>query len=277
MRGVELDRELRAGEAEAVVDRAENAGGVAERERILEVARGARAPTGTSRPAARASARCAARCPDTAARRRRPGAAARCWPRRPPSRAPRATVQASSRRSGVGQRERREPGAEGVVVDQRDALLGGQGHVAADAVGEVGQRAEIALARGAEHPHARRLAGVERVDDARRAARGARPRCPSRTRSRAAPWRRARPRAGRPGPVGHAVIAQQAPVVGVHLVGADAHALAHADAGRDAVDAVGALDRALDHGARGLHASERVGARPRRARRRGRRARPLRA
>ena len=51
---------------------------------------------------------------------------------------------------GVGQRERREAGAEGVVVDQRDALLGGQGHVAADAVGEVGQRAEIALARRAE-------------------------------------------------------------------------------------------------------------------------------
>ena len=42
MRGVELDRELAAGEAEPVVDRAEDRRGVAERERILQVAGRAR-------------------------------------------------------------------------------------------------------------------------------------------------------------------------------------------------------------------------------------------
>ena len=50
---------------------------------------------------------------------------------------------------------------------------------------------------------------------------------------------------------------EQAAVVGVHLAGAHAHALAHADAGRDAVDA-GAVDDALDHVARSLHARDRI-------------------
>ena len=57
------------------------------------------------------------------------------------------------------------------------------------------------------------------------------------------------------------MVGDQAAVVGVHLVGADAHALAHADAGRHAVDA-GAVRRprrALDDGAGGLHALERLG------------------
>ncbi len=257
VRGVELDGELPAGEAEAVVDRAENAGGVAERERILEVARGARLPQvrAVQQLAHQHAAR--ARCRDTAARPPRPGAAARCWPRTPPSRAPRRRCR---RRAGGGRRpaRARRAGAEGVVVDQRDALLGGQGHVAADPVGEVGERAEIALARGAERPHARRLAGVECVDDAREEL-GPHTRGALREAVREPHHGRAHDVARCVRPGRHAVIAQQTPVVGVHLVALDAHALADADAGRDAVDAVGARDCALDHGARGPDAIEGVG------------------
>ncbi len=174
---------------------------------------------------------------------------------------------------GVGQRERRRAGAEGVVVDQRDALLGGQGHVAAEAVGEVGQRAEIALARRAERSHARGLTGVECIDDAREQL-GAHARGALREPVREAQHGRAHDvargvRAGR-----HAVVVQQPVVVGVHLAGADRHPLAHADARRDAVHAVGLLDRAFDDLARRLYAGERVRRPPRPARRRAQRARP---
>ena len=117
---------------------------------------------------------------------------------------------------GVGQGERRRAGAEGVVVDQRDALLGGQGHVAAEAVGEIGQRAEIALARRTERPHARRLAGVEGIDDAREQlgahARGALREAVGEPQHGRAHDVARRVRAGR-----HAVVVQQPVVVGVHL------------------------------------------------------------
>ena len=159
---------------------------------------------------------------------------------------------------GVGQRERGQAGAERVVVDQRDAFLGGQGHVAADAVCEIGERAEVALAGRAEQAHAGRLVRVERVDDARQElrahARGALREPVGQAHHGGAHHLARRVRPGR-----HAVIPQQAPVVGVHLVGSDAHALAHADARGDAVDAVGALGRALDDRACGAHALERVG------------------
>ena len=101
--------------------------------------------------------------------------------------------------------------------------------------------------------HARRLAVVERIHDAREQlgphAGGA-----LREPVREPHHRGAHDVARGVGPGRHAVIAQQPAVVGVHLVGPDAHALAHADAGRDAVDAVGALDRPLDDRARGAHA-----------------------
>ena len=144
-------------------------GGVAERERILQVARGARLPQ------VRAGSSSRMRALRRAMPGIRPGQGDRRVEGRGVGREGLPVERGGDRERveqahGVGQRERRQARAEGVVVDQRDALLGGQGHVAADAVGEVGQRAEIALARRAEQAHARRLAGVEGVDDARRAA-----------------------------------------------------------------------------------------------------------
>ena len=254
MRGVELDGELPAGEAEAVVDRSENAGGVAERERILEVARRARLPQvravqqlSHQHAAAHDAGIRARRCHRRVQRR---GIGRKRLPVQ--RRADGAGVEQAE---GVGQRERGESGAERVVVDQRDALLGGEGHVAADPEGEVGERAEVALARGAEHAHARRLAGVECVDDTRQEL-GPHTRGALRKPVREPHHRGAHDLARCVGPGRHAVVAQQTPVVGVHLVALDAHPLADADAGRDAVDAVGARHCPLDHGARGADAIE---------------------
>ncbi len=259
MRGVELDRELGAGEGEAVVDRPEDPGGVAERERVLQVARRARLPqVGALQQLTHARA-----APDDARIRPGPGdrrvegggVGGECLP-----------VECSSDRAGlqqthgIGQCKCRQARAEGVVVDQRDAFFGSQGHVTADAVGKIGERAEIALPGRSAQPHARRLVGVEGIDDAPEQlgahARGAlreavgepHHRCPHDL-----------PRGVRAR--SHAVIPQQAAVVVVHLAGADADALAHTDARRDAVDAdaVGTRDRAFDHVARGLHPRDGVG------------------
>ena len=99
VRGVELDRELRAGEAEAVVDGAQDARGVAERERVLQVARRPRLPQVRARRAARASARCGARCRDTAAPAATAGCRGEVLAAKASQSSAAATVKASSRRT----------------------------------------------------------------------------------------------------------------------------------------------------------------------------------
>ena len=97
VRGVELDGELIAGEAERIVDRSQNPGGIAERERVLQVARSTWLPQVRALEQLPHARRCAARCPDTAWPARPPGEGGRCWRRSPPSRA-RRRREASSRR-----------------------------------------------------------------------------------------------------------------------------------------------------------------------------------
>ena len=187
----------------------------------------------------------------------------------------RADGEASSRRSGVGQRQRGEARAEGVVVDQRDALLRRQGHVAADPV----RRGRPAgRDRSGRAEPSKRTRGVSTA----LSASTTRPR--SSVRTPEVPF--AKPLASRTmaarttsrGASGPAPCGDRAADAGCRRPSrrcSDAHPLAHADSGGDAVDAVGAPPRPLDHVARGLHAS-RASTRPRRARCRARRARPRR-
>ena len=260
---------------EAVVDGAQDAGGVAERERVLQVARASGLPQVRAlqqRPHARAAPHDAG--VGSRQRDRRVEGGGVGGEGLPIERGrDRARIEQAQR---VGQRERRQPGAERVVVDQRDALLGGQGHVAADAVGEVGQRAEIALARGAEQPHARRLVGVQRIDDAREQL-GAHAGGALGEAVREPQHGGAHDLARCVGAGRHAVIAQQAAVVGVHLAGGRrSRACARRRRSSRRRRPRGARPRARRRRARpGRGRSHRRTPRP--ARRRGRRARRLRA
>ena len=259
VRRVELDCELGGGEAETVVCGSEDRRRVAERERVLEVAGRAGVPqvgAGEQRAHARGAPPDARVGPRLGDGRVEGGGVGREG----------LPVERGTHRErlqhaqGIGQRERREARAKGVVVDQRDSLLGSQRHLAADAVREVGERPEVALSRRSEQAHVRCLAGVERIDDTpeqlRAHTRGALGEAVGEPQHGGAHDLARSSGTGR-----HAVIGDQAPVVGIHLVGAHAYALAHADTGRDPVDA-GAVDdhgRALDDSPRSLHARERIG------------------
>ena len=121
---------------------------------------------------------------------------------------------------------------------------------------EVGHRGEVALAGRAERAHARQAVLVEGVDDERREL-GTHAR-----RALHEPVGKAQQR-GTHNLVGHGradgdeVIEDQPPVEQLELRAVHAHALAHADASRDAVSLGARLHCPLDRGTGAAHAVDR--------------------
>ena len=137
----------------------------------------------------------------------------------------------------VGDRERRERGREGVVVQQRKALLRGEREVAEQTVREIRVRGEIGLAVRAQQPDLGNRAVVQRGDDVldelepdARASAGESVREPQRHSADDLLRRR--------GPLAHAVLEDQPPVERILLGLGHRDALAHAHSGVESVDAL---------------------------------------
>ena len=253
--GVQLDGDLALGERQCVSRGAEDRGRAAEAERILQVPGCPGLPEAASRERG-------AQSPELLDEARvRPGLVDGVVERREVRRE-RLEVEGGGQRHGVEQRARvgdreRGPGArERVVAQERVSLLGLELDVAEDGGGEVGELHQVALAGRAERPHPWLLVAVQRVDQAL-GEHGPHARASSGEPVQQAEHRRADDVAGRVGAVGGEVLGDDPPVEAGDLVACQRDALAHADAGREAVHAVPAPHDALDEGPRPCHPLER--------------------
>ena len=163
-------------------------------------------------------------------------------------------IEHVEQRERVMERKRRDPGRERALVEQRDPLTLRELEVAEDALGEIGERSEIADPDRAERPHFRQA--VLRSALARRArqARDEHVVLPA-----ARPFARRRvaartdvPRGGRA--LSDQMLAHEQPIV---VGGLDAEQLPHADPRRDAVHGCLPRDRALRNGTGFGHALDR--------------------
>ena len=163
---IELDRELRLHVVEDVAAGALDLGQVPERQRILEVAGRTRRPRSRCRSSS---------SPRRSSVRRSPGygrtSPIAAWSivgfaARPSRLSAPADVHRVEERDRVGDGEGRPAGRERVVVEERRALAGLERQPVEQGGGEVGERREIGLADRPDRPDGRRLAAVQRGNDA---------------------------------------------------------------------------------------------------------------